>query len=60
MSRAFRLFMLVSVASLSGACSQSPTGPTSPTQPTAHAPKQAPLKASGDDTCDWTNPWVRC
>ena len=56
MSRAVRVFILVSVTSVSGACSQSPTGPT----PTAKAPKQAPLNASADGTCDWINPWSKC
>jgi hypothetical protein len=60
MSRTIRLFMLVFTASALGACSQSPTGPTAPSQPTATVPKQAPLKASADDTCDWTNPWTKC
>lgn len=60
MSRAFRLCMLVLTASALGACSQSPTGPAAPAQPTANALKQAPTRASADDTCDWTNPWTKC
>jgi hypothetical protein len=60
MSRVFRLCMLVSVAPVIGGCAPSPTAPVASSQPAANAPKQAPLKASRDGTCDWISPWTKC